>query len=231
VAPPHARHRILRLYPRAWQRRYGPELDAILDERPPTLGARIDLLAGAFDAHLHPLEPPRWPAVAAGAGGVVWTSVAAFAAGQPVPPDWPGYLLDTLPLQTAAVPVLAIAAIGASMRLGPADPRGLGIGRLLVIAGSAIWVVLLIRAMTDGWSGPELALAATAMAAGCILLGQVLLRGGDWPVSGLLMLAGLCLLIPGVWAGVAYGVTWTAAAAAQIRAPAPAAPPSMPRSS
>lgn len=230
MAGPHARHPILRLYPRAWQRRYGPELDAVLDDRPPTWRDRLDLLRGALDAHLHPLEPPRWPVVLAGAGGIVWTSVAANAAGRPAPPDWPGYLLETLPLLVGAVPVLALAALGASMRLGDADPRGLGVGRSLVIAGSALWTLLLVRALAEGWSGPELAIAATVTAAGLVLLGGVLLRRGDWPVSGILMLAGLSLVIPGVWANVAYGVAWTAAAVAQLRAPAPAAPPSMPRS-
>jgi hypothetical protein len=224
-------HRILRLYPRAWLRRYGLELDLLLDERTPGLRDRLDLLVGALDAHLHPLEPPRWPAILAGAGGVVWTSVAANTAGRIAPPDWPGYLLETLPLLTVAVPVLALAAMGASMRLGAADPRGLGLGRLLLLAGSAVWTLLLVRAMTEAWSGPELAIAATATAAGLILIAGILLRAGDWPVSGILMLAGLSLVIPGVWASVAYGVAWTAAAVAQIRAPAPAAPPSMPGSS
>jgi hypothetical protein len=203
----------------------------LLDERRPRLRDRVDLVAGAIDAHLHPIEPPRWPAVLAGAGGIVWTSVAANVAGGPVPPDWPGYLLDTLPVLTVAVPVLGLAAVGASMRLGDVDPRGLGLGRLLTLAGSSVWTVLLGYALSAGWSGPALAIAATVMAAGLFVVGLVLLRGGDWPVSGLLMLAGLCLVIPGVWAGVGYGVAWTAAAAAQILAPAPAAPPSMRRPS
>jgi hypothetical protein len=46
--------RLLRLYPPAWRERYGAELASILEAQPPTLGDRLDLVRGAFDAHLHP---------------------------------------------------------------------------------------------------------------------------------------------------------------------------------
>ncbi len=44
---------LVRLYPKAWQERYGEELQALLDERPPGPSAVLDLLLGAFDAHIH----------------------------------------------------------------------------------------------------------------------------------------------------------------------------------
>jgi hypothetical protein len=46
--------RVLRLYPRSWRARYGAELAAILEARPPTYMDRFDLVRGALDAHLHP---------------------------------------------------------------------------------------------------------------------------------------------------------------------------------
>ena len=46
--------RLLRLYPKAWRSRYGAELASILDAQPPGLMDRLDLVRGAFDAHLHP---------------------------------------------------------------------------------------------------------------------------------------------------------------------------------
>jgi hypothetical protein len=45
--------RLVRLYPVAWQERYGDELSALLEDRPPGPFELIDLLLGAVDAHLH----------------------------------------------------------------------------------------------------------------------------------------------------------------------------------
>ena len=49
---------LVRLYPREWRARYGDELADILSERASSPGLILDVLVGAFDAHLHPhLEP------------------------------------------------------------------------------------------------------------------------------------------------------------------------------
>ena len=45
--------RIVRLYPGAWRERYGDEMEALLAERPLGPFDVVDLLLGAFDAHLH----------------------------------------------------------------------------------------------------------------------------------------------------------------------------------
>ncbi len=45
---------LIRLYPRAWRRRYGEEYAALLDELPPRPGIVIDVLRAAADAHLSP---------------------------------------------------------------------------------------------------------------------------------------------------------------------------------
>ena len=147
--------------------------------------------------------------------------------GQPAPPDWPGYLIETLPLYLVTVPLVWLAVLGASMRLGTADPRGLGTGRVLVLVGSVAWALLLVRAVLGAWSGPEPAVAASVVAAGTIVLGVVLMHGGDWPVSGLLVLAGGCLLLPAVWSGVAFGLVWAALGVVQLRMPGPIRPPTM----
>jgi hypothetical protein len=44
---------LVRLYPAAWRERYGDELEALLDDDPPTPFDTLDLLLGALDAHLH----------------------------------------------------------------------------------------------------------------------------------------------------------------------------------
>jgi hypothetical protein len=45
---------LLRLYPPGWRRRYGAELGALVAAQSFSIGAAIDLLAGAVDAWLHP---------------------------------------------------------------------------------------------------------------------------------------------------------------------------------
>ncbi|HWI66376.1 MAG TPA: hypothetical protein VNT75_31485, partial [Symbiobacteriaceae bacterium] len=47
-------HVLLRLYPQAWQDRYGDELAELLEQYPVAWRTLASLLAGALDAHLHP---------------------------------------------------------------------------------------------------------------------------------------------------------------------------------
>ncbi len=75
---------LLRLYPRAWRERYGEELSALLEDRPTRPSDTIDLLLGAFDAHLHRRDvgirpetgeqsaSSRIGTAAAIAGGALW---------------------------------------------------------------------------------------------------------------------------------------------------------------
>jgi hypothetical protein len=53
---------LLKLYPPRWRRRYGAELAEIVAAQPFSIGAAIDLIAGAIDAWLHPeLIAPATP--------------------------------------------------------------------------------------------------------------------------------------------------------------------------
>lgn len=49
---------VLRLYPLAYQRRYGDEMRALLEDQPPRARTVIDLLRGAARAHLRPADAP-----------------------------------------------------------------------------------------------------------------------------------------------------------------------------
>lgn len=49
--------RLVGLYPAAWRRRYGNEFLALLEDRPPTGVAILDVAWGALDAHLFPQAP------------------------------------------------------------------------------------------------------------------------------------------------------------------------------
>ena len=51
--------RLLWLYPRRWRRRYGEEMEALLEEMRPSLATALDLLRGGLDAQLH-RDRPRW---------------------------------------------------------------------------------------------------------------------------------------------------------------------------
>jgi hypothetical protein len=56
---------LLRLYPRAWRDRYGTEVTQLLQRHRVTLWTALDLLLGAFDAHVHPdLLPGRLTSMA-----------------------------------------------------------------------------------------------------------------------------------------------------------------------
>lgn len=45
---------LVRLYPRAWRQRYGPEMQELLAAEKPSLRTYADLIAGAVDARLNP---------------------------------------------------------------------------------------------------------------------------------------------------------------------------------
>jgi hypothetical protein len=60
--------RLVRLYPAAWRERYEVELTALLDERPPDVLDRLDIIRGAIDAHLHP-QPRHDPSGPMGSPG------------------------------------------------------------------------------------------------------------------------------------------------------------------
>jgi hypothetical protein len=45
---------LLKLYPPRWRRRYGAELTEMIAAQPFSIGAAIDLVAGAIDAWVHP---------------------------------------------------------------------------------------------------------------------------------------------------------------------------------
>lgn len=65
---------LVRLYPPAWRRRYGRELEELLTTRPASLGVAFDVVAGAVDAWLHPQpSAARTAAEMKGAGAMVST--------------------------------------------------------------------------------------------------------------------------------------------------------------
>ncbi|HET7725957.1 MAG TPA: hypothetical protein VFK54_01405 [Candidatus Limnocylindrales bacterium] len=212
---------LLRLYPAAWRNRYGEEMTSLLADLPSTPRAVLDLVRGALDAHLHPMGPLLWPAIAASIGGIAWTFAAAVALGQPVPPEWPGYLEETLPIQLAATSLIVLGVIGASTRLGDVESRLATVGRPLAVLGGGAWIALLVLAMLRLAYGWPVAVASSIVAIGAAALALALARAGDRPVADLIVLAAAALVIPMPWLSIGFGAAWVAVAVAELRSPRP----------
>jgi len=152
---------ILRLYPRAWRERYGDELLALLEDRPPSPLDLIDLARGAFDARLHPQLPgtqpatpernnpmsDRLPGVAAMGGGLLFLAGVAMIGLAPLP-SFDGYRETglALPAILLGLPLIDVALIAAAVRR-----RGGAWGR--VDAWLAIIAVGSTAVSMTGWPG------------------------------------------------------------------------------
>jgi hypothetical protein len=140
----------LRLYPRAWRDRYEPEVLAVLESGPGTRRLHADLVRGALDAHVHPLTPPAPPVVAALVAGVAWIVAGLVSTVQPLIPDWPGYLLETLPIGVlgAVAALRAVTVMG--RRSGLDAPRSTTPAVLVAVIGHVVWIGALVVAAVGG---------------------------------------------------------------------------------
>jgi hypothetical protein len=198
---------LLRLYPAAWRDRYETELLAVLEQANLGPRGRLDLARGALDARLHGAS--RLSAAAALLAGGLWTIAGAGVVAQPVPPDWPGYLLETLPLAIVAVASGALATVGCWARRSDGAGRAGVVAVSLAVVGHVVWVAALAAAFFGLDYGAATAVAQAAGAIGCLLVGYVLLRSGDERLGGLLVIAPTLLLFgwPVAWLG--FGLAWT----------------------
>jgi hypothetical protein len=207
---------IAALYPRAWRQRYGDELAGLLDAGGLGLRGRIDLLRGALDAHLHPERRSPLPVVAAITASALATAHALVLAAQPVPPDWPGYLEDGLPLVIGAVAALIPVSVGLWLKLGDADGRLGRLGLVLSLAGEAAWLVALVAAALRIDYGPLTAVAATVAMAGTAALGIALVGRARVVLGALLAIAALAGVGPPAPGWLLFAVAWTGIAAVLV---------------
>ena len=200
---------VLRVYPRWWRRRYGDEMRALLEMAPSRRGDRRDLLRGALDAWLHPPEPSHVPAFAALLGGGIWTTIGARVASQPVKPDWPGYLIEVVPLAIVAAAFLLVAVTGIAMRAADAHGRATAFGVAGAIVGYGAWIAAMVAALGGTgdtvwlWAAQTVAMLAT----GAIGL---LVRTADDRLGILLIVAAGSMLLPWTGAWLIFGTCWTA---------------------
>jgi len=202
---------LLRLYPRAWRDRYSAEMAALLEQAPPDLRARFDLVRGALDARLSTADgiPGRLGIVAALLAGAIWTIVAVASIGAPAPPDWPGYLADTLPLAVAGAGAILVAALAATRPAWSANGLALESGLVAIVVGHVIWVAALGIAVLGGPYGAITVVASSLAAIGTSWLGIVLMRAGVHPIGEAVAVAGAVLLIPTPSAWMIAGALWT----------------------
>jgi len=159
---------ILRLYPRAWRERYGDELLALLEDRPPSPLDLIDLTRGAFDARLHPQLPEtqpvtperknpmsdRLPGLAAIGGGLLFLVGVAMIGLAPLP-SFDGYRETGLamPVIFLSLPLIDVALIAAAVRRrGGAWGRGDTWLAIIAVGSTAVsmtgWPGLMIGFLT-----------------------------------------------------------------------------------
>ena len=200
---------VLRLYPRWWRRRYGDEMRALLEAAQPRRGHRRDLMRGALDAWLHPPEPSHVPAFAALLGGGLWTMIAARVVSQPVPPDWPGYLIEVVPVALVAAVFLLVAVVGIALRAADAHGRWTALAIVAALAGYGAWIVAMAGTL-DGTADPGV-LWATHMTAMIATVGiGLLVRTTDERLGSLVILAAGAMLLPWAGAWLVFGTCWTA---------------------
>jgi drug/metabolite transporter (DMT)-like permease len=143
--------RLIRLYPAAWRERYGDEMAAVLEDRPPGPFDVADLLLGAIDAHLHlrglghhsehrkgiPMSL-RLAGIAAVVGGLLWTiffalGVAAAATNTDLSPAAPLIIIGGI--------ALLVAAAGLSAFQFRDHPRSIWLSFLIPLGGVILFVV------------------------------------------------------------------------------------------
>jgi hypothetical protein len=197
---------LLRLYPRSWRARYEDEMLDVLEQAPVDWRSRLDLLRGALDASIHAWS--RGPVGAAFVAGAAWTLVGALVVGQPVPPDWPGHLIEGLPLAFVGVTAGVVALVGCWARASDRAGRAGTIVAIAAFAGQLAWLVALGAGLAGVADAGTLALGQAVGAAGCMLVGLVLLRVGDERIGALLVLPAALLLLgwPGAW--LTFGLAW-----------------------
>jgi hypothetical protein len=202
-------NRYVGLYPRVWRERYGEELQAVLEAERIGLRARVDLIRGAMDAHLHPQLPSPLPVVAAGTASAFAVAHAVALWAQPVPTDWPGYLDEALPLIIASVVALVPVLIGLWLKLGDRDGAIGRFGIVSALVGHLAWLAALLAALTHVSYGPLTAVAATVAMAGTAALGIALVGRARLLLGALLAGAALAGIAPPGIGWAAFAAAWT----------------------
>lgn len=139
--------RLVRLYPRAWRDRYGPELEALLEDEPTSAGVVVDVIAGAARAHGRAwegrLRSPRVGPMLLLFGGEAWALL--FIAGLALARS--SYTDDLgLPVVAALGLLLAIGQLA----IPRTDDRIASLGAAIGLVGAAIVVTSVVLRLAGG---------------------------------------------------------------------------------
>jgi hypothetical protein len=184
-------NRLLRLYPHAWRARYGDEFLALLEDRPPSLRERVDIVRGALDAHVDPQLPGRIrvsdrAGLGAIAGFGLFFVAIAIASNGPEHIDEYGTYRDgmaAVPYFLLAMALLSIALFRTVLRLPPAQDRARAAG-LIGLGCGLIWSMA-------PWLFPLLMIFLV----GVVVTAVGAYRVGLWPAWMPLLLA-VCVIVP-----------------------------------
>jgi hypothetical protein len=200
----------VRIYPRWWRARYGDEMAALLEARPLRARALPDLLRGALDAHFggDGRPSPHGAMVMLLAGGA-WTVVGAATIASPTPPDWPGVMVETLPIGAVG----AVAVLGAVLSVGrrgwASAGRMVETAIIVAVLAHVAWAGALFAAAVGGPYGAITAALQSAAAITTVGIGLLRTRAGDHPISLVTLAAGVAFLIPSPAAWLLAGGAWT----------------------
>ena len=211
--------RYVGLYPRAWRDRYGDELQEVLERERLGVGARLDLVRGAVDAHLHPLVPSRLPVLAAVTASALAVAHAIALASQPVATDWPGYQEEALPLIIGSVAASLPAIVALWLRLGDGDGALGRLGVVLALVGHLAWLAALLAALARVAYGPLTGAVAAVAMTGMALLGVALVGRGRVVLGVLVAGVGLAGVAPPAWGWAALAAAWTGVAIVLVLEP------------
>jgi hypothetical protein len=147
--------------------------------------------------------------VAALLGGGIWTMIAARVASQPVPPGWPGYLIEIIPLALVAVVFLMVAVVGIALRAADAHGRATAAVLVLTIATYVAWIVAMAGTLAGAadplvlWVTQTIAMVSTAAVG-------IVVRTVDERLGSLVVVAAAAMILPWGGAWLVFGTCWTA---------------------
>lgn len=192
-------------------------MEAVLEARPLDWRTRLDLLRGALDAHVHPAAPPHLPILAAIVAGVAWIVAGLAVVIQPLPPDWPGFLAETLPVGLVGAIAALVVVLAVARQSGFAAPRGTSLAVVVAFFGHVVWLVALLVALAGGPYGAITGAAQSIAAIGTVLVGLIRARAVDHPAAEAVLVAGAAMLIPSPAAWPIAGAAWIALAITAVR--------------
>lgn len=201
---------MVRLYPRWWRDRYGDEMSAMLETTRASPAIVAGLVRGALDARLLGDDaPPRGAPLAMVLAGGAWTVAGAATAVAPAPPDWPGYLVETLPLGVVGACAALVGVVAVARRGWMAAGRA---AELLVVAAvltHVAWAGSLVAAVLGGPYGAVTAAIPSLAALATVGVGSMRTRAGDHLVGAIVLVAGVAFLLPAPIGWLIAGAAWT----------------------